>query len=145
VQEAVTPGQLSLAAGVVKVTMLDPPGVGVTDVMVGQTIIGGTVSLTVIVNEHGCDVLPKESLAVHMTVVSPFGKVEPEGGEQFATQEEVCWTEAERIIRVRLVDITAPPPPLHGQSVCGENSTTAAHLSGSVETEKLSGQTIVGV
>jgi len=53
VQEAVTPGQLSLAAGVVKVTMLDPPGVGVTDVMVGQTIIGGTVSLTVIVNEHG--------------------------------------------------------------------------------------------
>jgi len=80
-----------------------------------------------------------------MTVVSPFGKVEPEGGEQFATQEEVCCADAERITRVSLANMRAPPPPLHGQSVSGENSTTAAHLSGSVETEKLSGQTIVGV
>ena len=51
--DAVTPGQLSLAAGDVKVTMLEPPGAEVTEVMVGQMIIGGTVSLTVIVNEHG--------------------------------------------------------------------------------------------
>jgi len=96
-QEAVTPGQLSLAAGCVKVTMLDPPGAGVTDVMVGQVIIGGTVSLTVMVNEQGSDVLPKESLAVHVTVVSPFGKVEPEGGEQTAEHDAACWAEAERI------------------------------------------------
>ena len=116
VQEEVTPGQLSLAAGGVKATTLDPPGTGVTDVMVGQMIIGGTVSLTVIVNEHDSDVLPKESLAVQVTVVVPFGKVEPEGGEQFATQEDVCSAEAERITRVRLVDIRAPPPLLHGQS-----------------------------
>ena len=95
--DAVTPGQLSLAAGDVKVTMLEPPGTEVTEVMVGQMIIGATVSLTVMVNEHGSDELPKESLAMHVTVVVPFGKVEPEGGEQIAAHDAACWTEAERI------------------------------------------------
>jgi hypothetical protein len=97
-QEEVTPGQLSLAIGVAKViTEVDPPGTGITEVTAGQVIIGGTVSLTVMVNEHGSDVLPKESLAMQVTVVSPLGKVEPEGGEQIAEHDAACSAEAERI------------------------------------------------
>ena len=34
------------------------------------------------VNEHGLDVFPKESLAVQVTVVVPRGKVDPEAGAQ---------------------------------------------------------------
>ena len=48
---------------------------------VGQTIVGGWVSLTVTVKPHGV-VLPLVSLAVQLTVVVPVGKVAPEGGVQ---------------------------------------------------------------
>ena len=48
----------------------------------GQAILGGCVSTTVTVKEQ-LAVLPEASVAVAVTVVVPFGKVEPDGG--FAT------------------------------------------------------------
>ena len=47
--------------------------------LAGQAITGFSVSLTVTVNEQ-LAVLPAASVAVLVTVVVPFGKVEPEGG-----------------------------------------------------------------
>ena len=49
--------------------------------LAGQVIEGGCVSLTVTGNMHVA-VLPLVSLAVQVTVVVPFWKVEPDGGEQ---------------------------------------------------------------
>ena len=40
----------------------------------GQTIVGGAITVTV--NEH--EVVPQSFLAVHVTVVVPTGKVEPD-------------------------------------------------------------------
>jgi hypothetical protein len=45
----------------------------------GQVIIGGCVSTIVTVKLHVA-VLPDASVAVAVTVVVPFGKVEPDGG-----------------------------------------------------------------
>jgi hypothetical protein len=45
----------------------------------GQVITGACVSTTVTVKLHEA-VLPDASVAVAVTVVVPFGKVEPEGG-----------------------------------------------------------------
>jgi len=50
-------------------------------ILAGQVIEGGCVSLTVIVNVQVA-VLPDESATVHVTVVVPFGKNEPDAGEQ---------------------------------------------------------------
>jgi len=47
----------------------------------GQVIVGGCVSLTVMVNVQ-LEVLPDASIAVQVTVVVPFGKVEPDAGTQ---------------------------------------------------------------
>ena len=47
--------------------------------LAGQAITGFSVSLTVTVNVQ-LAVLPAASVAVLVTVVVPFGKVEPEGG-----------------------------------------------------------------
>jgi hypothetical protein len=44
-------------------------------------IVGFSVSFTVTVNVQVA-VLPEASVAVQVTVVVPFGKVEPEGGVQ---------------------------------------------------------------
>jgi hypothetical protein len=82
----VTPGQLSVATGFGNVTVVQA-GLGqtawsVTAVMLaGQVIVGGCVSLTVIVNVQVV-VLPDESDTVHVTVVVPFGKNEPDAGAQ---------------------------------------------------------------
>jgi hypothetical protein len=46
----------------------------------GQVITGGSVSLTVTVNEQDA-VFPAPSVAVAVTVVTPFGKLEPDAGE----------------------------------------------------------------
>ena len=46
----------------------------------GQVIAGGSVSLTVTVNVHRL-VLPEASVATQVTVVTPFGNVEPDAGE----------------------------------------------------------------
>lgn len=78
VQVAVTPGQLSEAVGGGKVTTTQVcPGAGVTAVMLGgHVMLGGCVSLTVMVKGQ---LAPPVS--VQVTVVVPTGKNEPEGGE----------------------------------------------------------------
>lgn len=45
----------------------------------GQVIAGACVSCTVTENEH-VPVFPTASLAVHVTVVVPTGKVDPDAG-----------------------------------------------------------------
>src|SRR5689334_16977794 len=47
----------------------------------GQVMDGGCISLTVTVNEQLAG-LPDASLTVQLTVVVPFGKAVPDGGEQ---------------------------------------------------------------
>jgi hypothetical protein len=49
--------------------------------LAGQVIAGGSVSVTVTVNAHRL-VLPAASVATQLTVVTPFGKVEPDSGVQ---------------------------------------------------------------
>jgi hypothetical protein len=67
----------------VKLTALEQtPGAVVVTMSFGQTIVGGCVSLTVTVNEQADDVRPPASVAVQLTVVGPFGNVEPDGGVQ---------------------------------------------------------------
>jgi hypothetical protein len=59
-----------------------PPGVGVTVMMfVGQMITGGCVSLTLTVKLH-IVVVPEVSVAAQVTVVVPFGNIEPDAGLQ---------------------------------------------------------------
>ena len=79
---AATPGQLSDTVGAGYVTTAEhfPESVPVTT-LAGQVIKGGCVSLIVTVNEQ-LAVLPEASLTVQVTVVVPFGNVEPDGGEQ---------------------------------------------------------------
>jgi len=50
--------------------------------LAGTVITGGAVGCTVTVKE-ACEVLLWESVAVHVTVVVPGGKVDPEAGMQF--------------------------------------------------------------
>ena len=78
VHEVVTPGQLSLEAGT-KLTTVPASEACVTFMSAGHSIVGFSVSLTVTVKEQ-LEVLPDASVAVLVTVVVPFGKVEPEGG-----------------------------------------------------------------
>jgi hypothetical protein len=47
--------------------------------LAGQVIEGACVSLTVTVNEHEL-LLPAPSLTLQLTVVTPFGNVEPDAG-----------------------------------------------------------------
>jgi hypothetical protein len=81
----VTPGQLSLAVGVAKVTTL-PVMAGhataaITVTLAGQASEGGWLSLTVTVNEP-VPVLLLVSVAEQVTVVTPFWKVVPFAGVQ---------------------------------------------------------------
>ena len=48
---------------------------------VGQVIAGAVVSLTLTVKVHD-PVFPDVSVAVHVTVVVPTGKLDPEAGTQ---------------------------------------------------------------
>src|SRR5260221_1726506 len=74
-----TPGQLSLAV-TTKVTLLAQlPGAVVTLRFAGQLITGFSVSFTVTVKLHVLE-LPETSVAVLITVVVPFGKLEPLAG-----------------------------------------------------------------
>ena len=82
VQVTVAPGQLSEAGGVAYVTTphvsLAP---GVVEVMLaGQVTVGFCVSLTVTVNVQ-LALLLLASITVHITVVTPLGKVDPDEGE----------------------------------------------------------------
>ena len=49
--------------------------------LAGHEIVGGVVSLIVTVNEQLAE-LADASLTVHVTVVTPFGKIEPDDGAQ---------------------------------------------------------------
>ncbi len=54
----------------------------------GQALIeGACVSFTVTVNKHAV-VLPDPSVAVHVTVVVPFGKLVPDAGLQTTAAPE---------------------------------------------------------
>ena len=77
-----TAGQLSLTAGAeYETTAVHKPGAAGTEILAGQTIEGGWVSLIVTENEHEA-ILLDVSVAVQLTVVVPFGNVLPEGGVQ---------------------------------------------------------------
>jgi len=82
-QATVTPGQLSAATGAAKLTAtLTSPAFTVLVMMfAGQAMVGGCVSTTVIVKAQ-LDLLLAASETVHVTVVVPFTKVDPEGGAQ---------------------------------------------------------------
>jgi predicted nucleotidyltransferase len=75
------PGQLSETVGAKVTTAEHCPGVFGAVTLAGQTIDGGCVSLTVTVNDQDA-VLLEASVAVQLTVVVPFGNVEPEAGVQ---------------------------------------------------------------
>jgi hypothetical protein len=83
VQEALTPGQLSLAAGAVHVTLavVHWPASVLATTLPGQMMLGFCASLIMTVNVQ-LAVCPAASMAVHMTGLEPTLKVEPEGGAQ---------------------------------------------------------------
>jgi hypothetical protein len=74
-----TPAQLSDAVGVNVTAAPHWPGSLPRVIGAGHAIVGASVSLTVTVNVHAA-VLPAASVAVHVTVVTPFAKVAPEAG-----------------------------------------------------------------
>lgn len=79
-QATVTPGQLSVAVAANVATA--PLGqVGSNVLFAGQVMVGGCASLTVTVNWQ-LALLFDASVAVQVTVVVPFGNVEPVGGTQ---------------------------------------------------------------
>src|SRR5688572_8014425 len=74
----VAPGQLSLTPALKFTTAPHIPGSLVTNILAGQVTTGSSVSLTVTVNVQ-LEVLPAASMAVTVTMVSPTGKVLPDG------------------------------------------------------------------
>ena len=52
--------------------------------LAGQVIVGGSSSVTVTVKLQVAELWPAASVAVQVTVVVPFGKLEPLGGVQLA-------------------------------------------------------------
>jgi len=82
-QTKVTPGQLSVAV-TVKVTgalvAIGHEATAATLISAGQIMVGGCVSFTVTVKLQ-LAMLLEESFTVQVTVVVPFGNVEPDGGE----------------------------------------------------------------
>lgn len=84
---APTPGQLSVTAGVANVVIAEHRFGSVLLVMFpGQgPTTGGWLSLTVTVNVHGVvDTFPDASVALQLTVVTPFANVDPLAGVQLA-------------------------------------------------------------
>ena len=76
----VAPGQLSTAAGVVKVATPEHwPAVFGCVMFAGHVTVGACVSLTVTVKEH-VEFGGTEFAAVHVTVVVPITNVDPEAG-----------------------------------------------------------------
>ncbi len=78
-ETTVTPGQLSVAVTLKLTTAEHFPRSFACVTFAGQVITGFSVSATVTVNEQ-VDVLPDASVAVLVTVVVPFGNVEPDAG-----------------------------------------------------------------
>src|SRR5213594_1213108 len=79
VEVRVTPGQLSLAVAEYVTTAEHWPGSVLVTMSAGQAIFGFSVSLTVTLKTQ-LSVFPEASVAVHVTAVVPFAKLEPEGG-----------------------------------------------------------------
>ena len=82
VQANVTPVQLS--AGVTENAVVAEQAPGAVDFVMleGQEEkVGFSLSFTVTVKVHSAE-LPRPSLAVQVTVLVPFGKLDPEAGEQ---------------------------------------------------------------
>ena len=86
-QTVTTPGQLSVTVGAVKVTVVltagGQAGAATAVTLAGQVIVGGCTSLTVTVN-----VQLAPACAVHVTVVVPLGKKDPEAGEQITVPQD---------------------------------------------------------
>ena len=84
-QTTVTPGQLSDAMTVKLTIWLLVGGqlaAAVVVILAGHVMVGGCVSLTVTVN-----VQLGPAVVVQVTVVVPFGKNEPDAGEQLAVPQ----------------------------------------------------------
>jgi hypothetical protein len=98
------------------------------------------VSLTVTVNEHGA-VLPEASVAVHVTVVTPFWNVDPLAGTQ-ATEQPPAG------VPFGFLGGLAPPPELQGGQLSvttgSAKVTTAVQTFGSVLLVIGPGQVTVG-
>ena len=75
----VTPGQLSYAFTLKVTTAEHSPVVAGTVIFAGHITVGFCVSLIVTVNEQLAE-LPLASVTVQLTVVVPFGNVEPDAG-----------------------------------------------------------------
>ena len=75
-----TPGQLSLTVGAAYVITAEHcPAPAACVMLAGHVIEGACVSLIVTVNEQVAELLDA-SITEQLTVVVPFGKVEPDGG-----------------------------------------------------------------
>jgi hypothetical protein len=114
--------QLSEVSGVPKLTPVAEhwPGSVLTVTPAGAVMVGDSVSFTVTVKLHVA-VLPAASVAMQLTVLAPFGKVEPVGGSH----------------------ATVTPGALSvavGAGYC----TTAEHCPKSLEATTVAGQTITG-
>src|SRR5438105_4960119 len=81
VQAILTPGQLSVAVGANVTTALHRPRAVLVTILPGQAITGFSVSLTVTVKLQ-LAVLLDVPVAVQLTVLVPFAKVDPLGGVQ---------------------------------------------------------------
>src|SRR5262245_30306464 len=79
--------QLSEAVAVKLATAEDKPGAAGRLMFAGHVMDGGCVSFTVTVNEQVA-VLPDPSVAVQLTLVTPFGKVDPDGGVHTVDETE---------------------------------------------------------
>ena len=82
-QATVTPGQLSLAPVEYVTVAVHTPGPAIVLMLPGQVMVGFSLSLTVTVKLQ-LAVWLDVSAAVHVTVVVPLLKDEPEEGEQLA-------------------------------------------------------------
>jgi hypothetical protein len=131
-------GQLSVAVGVKLTTAVHTFGSVLFVIGAGQVIDGAWVSLTVTVNEH-IAVLFEASVAVHVTVVTPFWKVDPDAGTQTTEQPPGG---------VPCGVLPGVVPPLQGGQLSvttgSANVTTAVHTLGSVLFVIGPGQVTVG-
>jgi hypothetical protein len=80
-QERIGLGSMVSVAVAVYVTVAPAELVAEAVMLDGTVIVGGVVSVTVTVKVAGVAAFPLASCASQVTVVTPTGKVEPEGGE----------------------------------------------------------------
>ncbi len=125
VQTTVGVPQLSVAEGLAKVTVVQLPEVIRPIPIIGaQEICGGSVSLTVTVNEQ-LPVFDDESVAMQVTVVTPLGKVEPDAGAQTGVRLP---SQLSAAVAVKLTTAEQSPPAVpvvmgDGQVTTGASSS----------------------